>query len=326
MKPLLSIIALAAFLSLTACDRSSSDDKTPPAREEKVQEKHQAAPESEALNLQKIQDHDHIRSIVNALTYRDFFGENMDEEMGAQFIDTLRKTEDIGDYFSLVDLDGDGKEDLVYSGPMFMAESSFSVLFLRRADNYVRVFKGFGDFSEAFRKNGKLAQFSLMNYGCCGSEAGSEERYTVRHNGAEPEFVHAESIIWEAPREHAKLMRRSPQPFRVGSGKASLFAYPYQSDVFRTAYYNETADDPTQINWEERGFETINRMSDYRAGAAGLALGEIRDDGLVFVEMDDRDMVKDFLPQEDFEEEDKAPVRKRRGWMRSWQTDLPDRP
>ncbi len=163
------------------------------------------------------------------------------------------------DCFHFMDLNADGKLDVIYGG-FSGSEASLVKIFLQKENQFVPVFEGYQELSASFfDANKKLTSFILLDFGCCADYIEYETKYNVLDDfNIALNYQRARIVRTQAP----KTIWNTPIKFITLNDGYALRSEPMKEDT-ATYIYDAIGEG--------------NTVAKYPKNAKGLAWAEYKD-------------------------------------------------
>lgn len=233
---------------------------------------------------------------------RRFLEEYFDSTLKVEVWDMFEGSDELIAALYAIDLNGDGRRDIVYDGPT-TGEPSVTQLYINTGNGYERVFIGQEHFTDLVFKENRLNEFTLRASGCCAEIWKLNHRYKVAYVSGRMTFAldHTIGSVDETEKPE-QLVVNGPE-FSVSSKDAKLSSDCYdlrgieRSDHFQ--FYG-------------------NLIATYKEGARGRVLGTKKLGAVHWVYVQMTPSSKTIMSHPVFA----AQPTYMRGWMRSADTDL----
>lgn len=174
-------------------------------------------------------------------------------------------------YLFEIDINGDGQKDIIYNG-VTLGEGNITKIIMNNNQDFKKVFETMQDITKMSFANGKLAQLSIANPGCCADAQVLDYDYTVTFTtDNQPSFKLNNTIGHTRSYELPKAKYKNPLPFHVKEQTAEI----------RDCCFDLNAEHPA---YGDKG----NMIAVYAKNAKGMAMAEKHENGTdwLFVLMD----------------------------------------
>ncbi len=177
-----------------------------------------------------------------------------------------------------IDINGDGKKDIIYDGPS-SGEGNMTKLFINENGQYKKVLHERQDITQMTFSDGRLSKLTISQPGCCADPQVLDFYYTISYSADKlPKFKLVHTIGYPMSYEALTSKYGNPIPFHTITDHTDLRDCCHVLDVEHPMF-------------GDKG----NMIAIYPKQAKGIALGEKIQDGItwIFVHMAKENKIKE---------------------------------